>query len=127
MTEPTSAVSIPAAWLRPVAEGYRIPLWRWFLLPATTIMFKRYGGVWVNGALHLTDSDLRFAEVRAMKFSKKPLASWAIPFADISHVTITKGFASETLEIHMASTTAKLMTARADAFIEKLRAVVPVR
>lgn len=102
-------------------EGHRIPLWRWLLLPATALMLKHQGGVWMNGTLELTGEDLRFAPVRLIKSAKSPPESWSIPLGQISDVTTVKGIASETIEVHHAIGVAKFMTAKSGTFVEELK------
>ena len=115
------SIRIPAAWLRPLPAGYQIPLWRWLLLPATALMLKKSGGVWINGDLELTRAEVRFTQTKAVKLSNAPVESWALALDDIANVAVSKGLASETLLIEHAGGTEKLLTARSDAFVGRLR------
>lgn len=105
--------------------SYQIPLWRWILLPATALMLKRNGGVWINGSLVLTATDLRFVQSKVIKTA--PPETWSVPIEHISRVVMSKGFASETIEVHHSGGIAKFMTARAGGFLDQLRSVVPVQ
>src|SRR5690606_12787717 len=111
--------SVPAAWLKPLPDGYEIPLWRWVVLPATTIMLKRNAGVWVNGTLDLLPESLRFTQTRLTK--AKPPETWALPLTDISAVDVENGFASEKIEVRRAGRSIKLMAVRSAEFVALLR------
>ena len=121
MTKPPSASSIPVAWLKPIPEGYRIPLWRWLLVPATVLMLKRSGGVWISGTLSLTDGSLHFTQTKAIKTKSMQLEEWSVPIGEITDLTVAPGFASETLRITHSGGTHKLMAARSDDFVAGLR------
>lgn len=114
--------AIPVAWLRPLTPGYKIPLWRWILLPASAIMLKRNRGVWVSGGLQLSESELIFAQAKGLGLSRTPPASWSLPLSDITGLTVHKGIASETLELIYRGQPVKIMTVRAETFIAELRA-----
>jgi hypothetical protein len=122
-----SNTKIPAAWLKPTPSGYQIPLWRWVLLPATTYMLKKRGGVWMNGDLAIDEAELRFTQVTAIKLSKLPAASWTIALSDISNVEMVQGMASETLSIAHLGGVEKLLTARSREFVDHLRRVTGPR
>jgi len=124
MNPQAPTATLPAAWLRPLPAGQAIPIWRWVLLPATTLMLKRYGGVWVSGELKLLPGSLHFAQSRLVKSSRTPPAVWSIPLATISDVTVQKGVLSETLEIRHAGTLTKMMTARSADFVAQLNQAI---
>lgn len=124
MTTETSSTSIPAAWLKRLPEGYAIPIWRWLLLPATAIMLKRQGGVWISGTLTLAGEELRFSQNKLIKSSRVPPEAWTLSLADITDVVLAKGFASETLEIHAPAGVVKLMTARSAEFVDKVKQAI---
>lgn len=116
---------IPVSWLRPLPEGYKIPIWRWVLLPATAIMLKRQGGVWMSGALEITEDELRFSQTHMVKSARTPAIRWGIKLADISAINVQPGMVSETLQVEYSAGSVKFMTVRAGEFIERLRAAVP--
>lgn len=120
MTETTPVASIPAAWLKLLPQGHKIPLWRWIVLPATTVMLKRNGGIWVSGTLSLTEDSLRFVQTRLAK-SGNPPDSWAIPLADIADIAVERRMASERIDIGHARGATKLMSVRSEDFIARLR------
>lgn len=120
MSTETPVASIPAAWLKPLPDGYTIPTWRWILLPATALMLKHYGGVWVSGDLRLQSTDVVFTQAKAIKLASASPEVWTIPLNGISDVEVTKGIASETIRIHHSGRTARLMTARSSEFVETL-------
>ncbi|MCR6672159.1 hypothetical protein [Devosia ginsengisoli] len=124
MTEIAPVASIPAAWLKPFPAGYKIPLWRWIVLPATTFMLKRNGGVWLSGTLALADGKLQFTQTRLTK-SRAPLDSWAVPLADIADIGVEKRMASERVEIRHSRGTIKLMLVRSMDFVAQLQQAVP--
>lgn len=126
MTPKAPLAAIPVAWLKPIPDGYRIPMWRWLLLPATALMLKRSGGVWVNGTLQLTPTDLAFVPSRGLKSARQAADAWSIPLDTISRVTFAKGVLSETLEMHHAGGKARVMTARSADFIAQLQRFVTV-
>ena len=121
---PQPTVTLPAAWLRPLPTGQTIPIWRWVLLPATTLMLKRYGGVWVSGEMMLLPGSLRFAQSRLVKSSRTPPAAWSIPLEAISDVAVQKGVMSETIEIRHGDTLTKMMTARSADFVAQLNQAI---
>lgn len=123
LTNTTPANSIPVSWLQPMPEGYKIPLWRWILLPATVLMLKRQKGVWRNGTLHLDDEKLRFEQTRLIK-SAQGASGWSIPLGDISDISFTPGTLSERLEISTRNIQVRFMTVRAEPFVERLKAAV---
>jgi len=112
--------TLPVAWLRRLPDGYVIPIWRWVLFPATTIMLKRYGGMWMSGELKLMGSHIAFTQSRLVKSSRTPPAHWEIPLDSIADITVQKGLTSETIEVRHAGQTTKLMTARSAEFVELL-------
>jgi hypothetical protein len=116
--------AIPVAWLRPISPDYKIPLWRWLLLPASALMLKRNRGVWVSGALQLTETGLVFAQAKGLGLSKTPPAAWTIPFEEITAISVSKGMASDTLLLTYKDQPVKIMTVRADSFIAQLRTAV---
>lgn len=118
------SIRTPVAWLRRTPAGYTIPVWRWILLPATALMLKRNGGVWMTGDLELTADELRFTRAKAVKLASTPMESWALAVSDIVNVHVHKGLASETLLIEHAGGTEKLLTARSGGFVEQLRSVI---
>jgi hypothetical protein len=122
-----SNTRIPAAWLKLAPTGYQIPLWRWLVLPASTFVLKKRGGVWTNGDLAIEGEELRFTQVTALKLSKLPTLSWTIPLSEISGVETSKGMASETLSITHQRGVEKLLTARSQDFVDHLRTVIGPR
>lgn len=120
MNSVKSSPSIPVAWLKPLPEGYRIPAWRWLLLPATTLMLKRNRGVWINGTLSLRETDLHFAQAKAIKTKLTLLEEWTLPLEG-TDLTVIPGFASETLVITRGNETYRLMAARSGEFVAELR------
>lgn len=125
MSRQPSVSSIPVAWLKPIPEGYRIPLWRWLLVPATALMLKRSGGAWISGTLSVEDGDLHFIQTKAVKTKSMQLEEWFVPLRDITDLTVAPGFASETLRITYSGGAHKLMTARSDDFVAGLRKALP--
>lgn len=119
MNDPAIVASVPAAWLKLLPEGYEIPIWRWVVLPASTIMLKRNAGVWINGTLELLPESLRFTQTKLTK--AKPPERWAVPLADISAIDVEKAFASEKIELRHSRGTIKLMSVRSAEFIALLR------
>ncbi|KQX35725.1 hypothetical protein ASD04_13190 [Devosia sp. Root436] len=124
MTETATVASIPAAWLRPLPQGHKIPFWRWIVLPATTLMLKRNGGVWMSGTLTLAEGNLQFTQTRLTK-SRNPPASWTIPLAEIADIGVEKRMASERIDIAHASGPIKLMSVRSEDFVAQLRQALP--
>lgn len=116
--------AIPIAWLRPLPEEYRIPVWRWILVPATTLMLKRNRGVWLSGQLQLMPDRVRFIQSRLVKSSRSLPAEWSIPLGDIAGVEMQKGMASETLEIRHSGGTVRLMSARSSDFVDRLKQAI---
>jgi hypothetical protein len=116
---------IPVSWLRPLPEGYKIPIWRWVLLPATAIMLKRQGGVWMSGTLEIGDEELRFAQSQMVKSARNPAINWGIKLADISSINVASGMVSDTLQVEYSGGSVKFMTVRAGDFVSRLRAAVP--
>ncbi len=127
MNRQQPASSIPVAWLKPIPEGYRIPLWRWLLVPATVLMLKRRGGVWISGTLTLAEDDLRFTQTKAIKTKSTQLEEWTVPLGQITDLTVAPGFASETLRITHANGVHKLMAARSEDFVAGLRKALSAR
>lgn len=121
MTTPTLPAPIPVAWLRPLPENYKIPLWRWLILPAGAFMLNRNRGVWMNGTLAHTDDALSFTQTRLIKRNDAQAPGWTLPLASISEIEIKKGMASETLLLHHSGIVTRLMTVRAEAFVAALR------
>ena len=119
-----SPTSIPCAWLKPFPEGYKIPVWRWFVVPASALMLRRNGGVWVSGQLTLADDGLVFTQTRAINLSKAPVESWTIPLPTISDISLSQRFASDTLALTHGDFTTRIMTVRATDFIARLRQAV---
>lgn len=117
---------IPAAWLRTAPPGYRLPVWRWILLPATALLFKMYGGSWVNGQLQLTADSLNFIQTRT-PLSRGPALNWSIKLDDITDVGFGKAMASERIIVAHAGGTATLMVLRSQDFAEKIRRALPQR
>ena len=119
MTEIAPVASIPAAWLKPLPDSYKIPFWRWIVLPATTIMLKRNGGVWLSGTLVLADGQLGFTQTRLTK-SRTPPDSWTIPLAEIADIAVESRMASERIDIRYSRGTVKLMSVRSADFVAQL-------
>jgi len=113
----------PVAWLRPMPEGFKIPIWRWILLPATALMLKRHGGVWISGEASLFHDKLVFAQSRMIR-SRTPAVQWALPLPEISDVIVRKGIASETIELHQPNRIVKLMSVRSEEFVARLREAI---
>ncbi|WP_152564345.1 hypothetical protein [Neorhizobium vignae] len=121
MTGPKT-YTIPAAWLTPLPADYKIPLWRWILLPASAWMLSRNGGQWVGGEFSIRLSAVHFARKGLIKTGRP--AEWSIPFARIHGISSKKGIASEIIEIHHTDGKTKIMSVRAEEFIELLRVSV---
>ena len=124
MTEIAPVASIPAAWLKPFPDSYKIPFWRWIVLPAATIMLKRNGGVWLSGTLVLADGQLGFTQTRLTR-SRIPPDSWTIPLAEIADIGVDKRMASERIAIRHFRGTIKLMAVRSADFVAQLRQALP--
>lgn len=124
MSTTSPVAKIPVAWLRPLPEGYKIPIWRWILLPATALMLKRSGGVWMSGELEITATALSFVQSRMVKTARAPMEKWEIPLDAISELTVQKGMTSETLVLEHSGRTTKFLTVRAGEFIELLRGAI---
>ena len=128
MTEQAPIASIPVAWLKPIPASYRIPIWRWVLLPASTFMLKRRNGVWMSGTLTLTATELRFTQSQMIKTARAATPeTWSLPIENISRAIVSRGMASETIDVHHSNGVAKLMTARAGSFIDQLQSAIPVQ
>lgn len=112
--------SIPCAWLQPLPAGFRIPLWRWLLLPAVTWMIKRSNGTWVSGNLDLSSDDLRFSQVKAGR-KREPAIAFSFPLRDILSIELTPAFASERLTIHTATRSATFLVVKSSDFVADLR------
>ena len=125
MTETASVTAIPAAWLKPLPASYKIPLWRWIVLPATTLMLKRNGGVWLSGTLSLATDNLQFVQTRLTK-SRIPPDSWSIPLAEIADIGVEQRMASERVDIRHSRGTIKLMLVRSADFVAQLQQALPV-
>jgi hypothetical protein len=121
LTEAAPVASIPAAWLKPLPNGYKIPLWRWIVLPATTYMLKRNAGAWVNGTLVLADGNLRFIQTKLTKSARNSADTWTLPLSDISDIGVEKALASERIEIRYVRGTIKLMSVRSADFVALLQ------
>ena len=124
MTETASVTAIPAAWLKPLPANYKIPLWRWIVLPATTLMLKRNGGVWLSGTLSLATDNLQFVQTHLTK-SRIPPDSWSIPLAEIADIGVEQRMASERVDIRHARGSIKLMLVRSADFVAQLRRALP--
>lgn len=124
MTETASVTAIPAAWLKPLPASYKIPLWRWIVLPATTLMLKRNGGVWLSGTLALADGQLSFTQTRLTK-SRVPPDSWSISLAEIADIGVEQRMASERVDIRHSRGTIKLMLVRSADFVARLQQALP--
>ena len=125
MTEIAPVASIPAAWLKPFPDSYKIPFWRWIVLPATTIMLKRNGGVWLSGTLLLQGGKLNFTQARLGK-SRNPPDSWTISLADVADISVDKRLASERIELRHSRGPIRLMAVRSADFVAQLRQALPV-
>lgn len=121
MTVSTPVAAIPVAWLKPLPDGYKIPAWRWIVLPATTIMLKRNGGVWISGMLALLNDEVHFTQTKLTKSTRTPPAQWSVALADIANVSLEKGLASEKIEILYARGSIKLMSVRSLDFVALLQ------
>jgi len=124
VTTPEVLAKHPVAWLQPIPEGYKIPIWRWILLPATALMLKRNKGVWVSGELKLLADSIQFTQTRMIKSARNPGIDWKLPLADIRNITTSKGVASETLEFEHDTGTIKFMTVRSEEFVAKVRQAI---
>lgn len=118
---------IPVSWLRRVPEGYRQPLWRWFILPASALMVRHYGGAWVSGVLQIGDTGLLFSPNKASAFLGKGVIPWQLPFSDIAEVDFKRGKISETILIRHRTGTEKILSARSEPFFHQLQAAVANR
>jgi hypothetical protein len=87
-------------------------------------MLKRQGGVWMNGTVELTDTELRFSQSRMIKSGRSPALSWSIALGDISDITFSTGVVSETLLVDHNGDRIKLMTVRAADFVGRLKKAV---
>jgi hypothetical protein len=125
LTETAPAATIPAAWLKPLPDGYAIPLWRWIVLPATTFMLKRNGGAWISGTLALQGGKLNFTQARLGK-SRNPPDSWTISLADVADISVDKRLASERIELRHSRGPISLMAVRSADFVIQLRQALPV-
>jgi hypothetical protein len=126
LTTPTPA-AIPVAWLKPIPPGYRLPVWRWILLPASALMLKLYRGVWISGQLELHEESLRFVQTSALPIKRRPAEHWTLALKDIRELDLRPGFGTETIELHHAGGVAKLMSARSEAFVARIRAALAQR
>ena len=124
MTETVPVATIPAAWLKPLPDGYAIPLWRWIVLPATTFMLKRNGGAWISGSLVLHDGSLSFTQARLGKL-RNPPDSWTISLADVTEISVDKRLASERIELRHSRGPIRLMAVRSADFVAQLRQALP--
>ena len=124
MTETAPDATIPAAWLKPLPDGYAIPFWRWIVLPATTFMLKRNGGAWISGTLTLRGGSLNFTQARLGK-SRNPPESWTISLADVADISVDKRLASERIELGHLSGPIRLMAVRSADFVALLRQALP--
>lgn len=117
----TASESIPAVWLRKFPPGYKLPLWRWILLPATTFMFHRNQGVWVSGNLQASAEGLDFAPTKMTASANKTAATWSLRWADIHEIDFTQGVAMDRIAIRHANGTYALQGARSSAFFERAK------
>ena len=120
MTEIAPVASIPAAWLKPFPDSYKIPFWRWIVLPATTFMLKRNGGAWISGTLVLQGRNLNFTQARLGK-SRNPPHSWTISLSDVADISVDKRLASERIELRHARGPISLMAVRSADFVALLQ------
>lgn len=120
MTETVPEAAIPAAWLKPLPAGYAMPLWRWIVLPAPTLMLKRNGGAWISGTLTLRGGSLTFTQARLGK-SRNPPESWTIPLADVADISVDKRLASERIELRHSRGSIRLMAVRSGDFVALLQ------
>jgi len=123
LNNPDPIAKHPVAWLQPMPDGYKIPLWRWILLPATALMLKRNQGVWVSGELMLFPDRIQFVQSKMIK-TRSGGTQWELSLAKVIDITKQKGIASETIEIHSTGGTLKLMTVRSDDFIAQLNQAI---
>jgi len=114
--------TIPAAWLSPLPADYKIPFWRWILLPASAWILHRNRGQWVGGEFSIRSSDVHFVQKGLIKMGKS--AEWSISIDRIHSIDFRKGTMSEIIEIHHANGMTKIMSVRAEEFVELLRAAV---
>lgn len=127
MNNTSTDTPLPAAWLQPISEDYKIPFWRWILFPATTIMLKRSGGKWINGTLQLVDGKVRFTQTTLTKSKRNPPQSWTIALADIYDVVMTKGMASEKIDIRYSGGVIKLMTLQSAGFVDQVQQAIALQ
>ena len=127
MTDQTPFAVIPVAWLKSLPADYKIPVWRWLVLPATTIMLKRRGGAWVSGNLELRSDSLRFVQTKLTKGSPGAVASWTIALSSMGNIDVTSGLASESIAIEHADGVVKLLAVRSAEFVDLLRQALPQR
>lgn len=119
-----SIASIPVTSLRRTPPGYRQPLWRWVVLPASAILQHHYGGVWISGDLQLAEDELRFLPTKlGAKFHRSPEA-WTLPLGAITEVRCTRGMAMETIDVHHEDGVRRLKSVRSLAFVERLQEAV---
>lgn len=125
MSTAAPLATIPVSWLKRTPPGYSLPIWRWILLPATALMLKYYGGVWINGDLRLSKDAIGFIQTKAVPIASKSLEAWSVPLREVSAVTLSKGTVSDTIEIHHPGGVHKLMSARSEQFVAQVRAALP--
>lgn len=114
--------TIPAALLNPMPPDYKIPAWRWILLPASAWMLSRNKGAWVGGEFSLRETDVHFIQKGLIK--SKRAAEWKLALSAIDGVTLTKRMASDVIEIHHGGEITKVMSVRSDEFVARFQAAV---
>lgn len=111
--------TIPAVWLHRFHPGYKLPLWRWILLPATTFMFHRNQGVWVSGNLQAGEEGLTFAPVKLS--ANKSATTWTLQWSEIHDIAFAPGIAMDRITIRHETGTHSLQSARSGPFFERAK------
>lgn len=124
MKQPAPVATIPGAWLKPLPKGYKFPMWRWIVLPATTIALRKNGGAWVNGKFDLLDDRLQFTQTGLSKNPGRNALTWGVLLTDIHAVSARKGFGCEIIDVSYAGGALKLMGVKSLDFVARLQQAV---
>lgn len=118
----TTTTTIPAAWLNPLPSDFKIPTWKWILLPTSAWMLSRNRGYWVGGEFSLGADDVHFVQKGMLKSPRA--VEWKLALSAIDDVTLKKGVASDLIAIHHRGQITKIMSVRSDEFFTALKAAV---
>ncbi|MBP2562148.1 hypothetical protein J2857_004939 [Neorhizobium galegae] len=118
----TTTITIPAAWLNPLPSDFKIPTWKWILLPTSAWMLSRNRGYWVGGEFSLRADDVHFVQKGVLKSPRA--AEWTLTLSAIDDVAFKKGFASDLIAVHHGGQVTKIMSVRSDEFFTALKAAV---